>query len=155
MCLLVYFYQNHVGVIIERRTLFLKLPTRLPGVIHTSPHCMGSCRGPEHAPLDTFLCSYPTIRKRSSSPMTLNHGHFVLDNKTVKVQQKSQVALAHAADCRKQLVYIDGTSGKLTNLASASVGPFPSRILIFATVEKHLLFPGVANDHQSRIFHAK
>ena len=36
------------------------------------------------------------------------------------------MALAHAADCRKQLVYIDGMSGKLTNLASACVGPFPS-----------------------------
>jgi hypothetical protein len=87
--------------------------------------------------------------------MTLKHGHFAHDNKTEKLQRKSQVALAHAADCRKQLVYIDGTSGKLTNLASASVGPFPSRILIFTTVEKHLLFPGVANDHQSRICHAK
>ena len=87
--------------------------------------------------------------------MTLNREHFAHDNKTEKLQRKSQVALAHAADCRKQLVYIDGTSGKLTNRASASVGPFLSRILIFATVEKHLLFPGVADDHQSRIFHAK
>ena len=33
--------------------------------------------------------------------------------------------------------------------------PFQAVILIFATVEKHLLFPGVANDLQSRISHAK
>ena len=33
--------------------------------------------------------------------------------------------------------------------------PFQAVILIFATVEKHLLFPGVANDLQSRICHAK
>jgi hypothetical protein len=111
-CFLMYFHQNHVGVIIKRRALFLQLPTMLPGVIHTSPHCMGSYRGPQHAPLDTFLCSYPTIRKRSSSPMTLNHGHFAYDNKTEKLQRKTQVALAYAADCRKQLVYIDGKSGK-------------------------------------------
>jgi hypothetical protein len=63
--------------------------------------------------------------------MTLNHGHFAHDNETEKLRRKSQVALAHAADCRKQLVYIDVTSGKLTNLASASVGPFPSSDIDF------------------------
>jgi hypothetical protein len=40
--------------------------------------------------------------------MTLNHGHLECINKTEKLQRKSQMAIAHAADCKnKSLIHVD------------------------------------------------
>ena len=83
--------------------------------------------------------------------MTLNHGHLECINKTEKLQRKSQMAIAPAADCRKQVAYVYGTSGNSTSLTSASLGPFPSGIWIVAVREKRRLLPEIADDHHSRI----